>query len=127
MLRPIPSQLLHDTVTVAAVTGVDEWGAAQMQTYTVSRVHLQSVCEIRKTPENTEVMQTGLLFVDTVRSQPALDWLALYESSLAAGKPMRVYIGQTIAEGDAGREVLAVDPVPDVPATRVHHIEVALK
>lgn len=120
MLRPIPSVLLTQSITVKVCTGTDAWQNPTWKEYAVTRVHIQSVDEITKTTDNTEVRLTGVLYVDTARSTPVLDWEALYLASLSAGRAMRVN------DGTREREVVSVDPVPDIPATRVHHVEVGL-
>lgn len=123
MLRPIPSQLLRDSMTLQVCTGVDAWKKPTWQPYQVQNVHIQNTNEIKKTADNTEVVLRAVIFVDTVRSTQALDYEALCQQSQAAGKPMRATVqnfrGQTL--GDF--EILTVDPGPDVPDTRVHHIE----
>lgn len=123
MLRPIPSQLLRDSMTLNVCTGVDAWQKPTWQPYEVQNVHIQNTNETKKTADNTEVVLRAVIFVDTVRSTPALNYEALCQQSQAAGKPMRATVqnfqGQTL--GDF--EILAVDPGPDVPDTRVHHIE----
>lgn len=126
MLRPIPLELLKDTATVMVCTGVDGWGNPTWNEIPVNRVHLQNTNEIKKTANNTEVVLRSILFIDGRLSQPALDYDALMTESEVAGKPMRVIVqnfsGQTV--GDF--EVKTCDPVPDIPATRVHHIELGL-
>ena len=123
MLRPIPSQLLRESMTLNVCTGVDAWQKPTWQPYEVQNVHIQNTNETKKTADNTEVVLRSVIFVDTVRSTPALDYEALCQQSQAAGKPMRATVqnfhGQTL--GDF--EILTVDPVPDVPDTRTHHIE----
>ena len=123
MLRPIPSQLLRDSMTLNVCTGVDTWQKPTWQPYEVQNVHIQNTNETKKTADNTEVVLRAVIFVDAVRSTPALDYEALCQQSQAAGKPMRATVqnfqGQTL--GDF--EILTVDPGPDVPDTRVHHIE----
>ena len=110
-------------MTLNVCTGVDAWQKPTWQPYEVRNVHIQNTNETKKTADNTEVVLRAVIFVDTVRSIPALNYEALCQQSHAAGKPMRATVqnfqGQTL--GDF--EILAVDPVPDVPDTRVHHIE----
>lgn len=123
MLRPIPPQLLRDSMTLQVCTGVDAWKKPTWQPCRVQNVHIQNTNEVKKTASNTEVVLRAVIFVDTARSRPAMDYEALCQQSLAAGKPMRAIVqnfqGQTL--GDF--EILTVDPGPDVPDTRVHHIE----
>lgn len=123
MLRPIPSQLLRDSMILKVCTGMDAWQNPTWQELIVTGVHVQNTNEIKKTTANTEVVLRSVIFVDPIRSKPSFDYEALCQQSLAAGKAMRAvaqnYQGQVL--GDF--EILTVDPVPDVPATRTHHIE----
>lgn len=123
MLRPIPAALLRDTLTLKVCTGVDAWQASTWQEYTVTGVHVQNTNDVKKTATNTEVVLRSVIFVDTVRSQPTLDYQALCDQSQAAGKPMRCTAKDASGNTLGDFEILTVDPVPDVPATRVHHIE----
>ena len=123
MLRPIPSQLLRDSLTLQVCTGVDAWQKPTWQEYTVTGVHVQNTNEVKKTASNTEVVLRSVIFVDTVRSQPVLDYQALCDQSQAAGKLMRCTAQDANGNQLGNFEILTVDPVPDVPDTRVHHIE----
>lgn len=125
-LAPIPSRMLHDTVTLKVVTGMDRYQNKTYGEYTISNVHLQSNNDTIKRANDTEVQLKGILFVDARKSLPALDLNALQEESLKNGDTMRAIV--TDASGnDAGEyAVLVVDSLPDVPATRVHHYELGL-
>lgn len=123
MLRPIPSQLLRDSMTLNVCTGVDAWQKPTWQPYEVQNVHIQNTNETKKTADNTEVVLRAVIFVDTVRSTPALNYEALCRQSQAAGKPMRATVQDANGNDLGDFEILTVDPVPDVPDTRVHHIE----
>lgn len=123
MLRPIPSRLLRDSMTLNVCTGVDAWQKPTWQSYQVQNIHIQNTNEIKKTADNTEVVLRAVIFVDTVRSTPALDYETLCRQSLAAGKPMRATVRNFQGQTLGNYEILTVDPVPDVPDTRVHHIE----
>ena len=123
MLRPIPSQLLRDSMTLNVCTGVDAWQKPTWQPYEVQNVHIQNTNETKKTADNTEVVLRAVIFVDTVRSTPALNYEALCQQSQAAGKPMRATVQDANGNDLGDFEILTVDPVPDVPDTRVHHIE----
>lgn len=106
---------------------MDAWQNAQNpQTYTVQPVHLQNTNETRKTKDNTEVVLRSVLFIDGRLSQPVLDYDALAQQSQAAGKPLRCTVSNAAGEVYGEYDVVTVDPVPDVPATRVHHIELGL-
>lgn len=123
MLRPIPSQLLRDSMTLNVCTGVDAWQKPTWQPYEVQNVHIQNTNETKKTADNTEVVLRAVIFVDTVRSTPTLNYEALCQQSQAAGKPMRATVQDANGNDLGDFEILTVDPVPDVPDTRVHHIE----
>ena len=123
MLGPIPSQLLRDSMTLNVCTGVDAWQKPTWQPYEVQNVHIQNTNETKKTANNTEVVLRAVIFVDTVRSTPALDYEALCQQSQAAGKPMRATVQNFQGQTLGNFEILTVDPGPDVPDIRVHHIE----
>lgn len=126
MLRPIPQSLLGDMMTLKVCTGIDRWQKATWQEYKVNNVHLQNTNEVKKTKENTEVVLRSVLFIDGVRSRPALDYDTLAEQSQKAGKSLRCEVFNSQGQKYGEYEVLTVDPVPDYPATRVHHIELGL-
>ena len=126
MLRPIPQSLLGDIATIKVCSGVDVWQNPSWQTYTVNNVHLQNTNEVKKSKDNTEVVLRATLFIDSILSQPSLDYAALVDQSEAAGKPMRCVVTDSNGNLAGDFEVLIVDLVPDVPATRVHHIELGL-
>lgn len=126
MLRPIPQSLLGDLAVIKVCTGTDAWQNATWDDYTVKNVHLQNTNEVKKTKDNTEVVLRSVLFIDSVRSAPALDYDSLAELSQKNGKPLRCEVYNHAGQKYGDYEVLTVDPVPDVPATRVHHIELGL-
>lgn len=126
MLRPIPKWLLRDLVTIKVCTGMDAWQKPTWQEYTVSNVHLQNTNEVKKTRDNTEVVLRSILFIDSTRSTPQLDYAALVEQSESAGKPMRAIVTNAAGVAAGDFEVLTVDLVPDVPSDRVHHIELGM-
>lgn len=126
MLRPIPQSLLGDIAVIQVCTGVDSWQSPTWQEYTIKNVHLQNTNEVRKSKENTEVVLRSVLFIDGKLSRPALDYDTLAEQSQAAGKPMRCTVSNSAGQSYGDYEVMTVDPVPDVPARRIHHIELGL-
>ena len=113
MLRPIPQSLLGDLAIIKVCTGMDAVvpGAASL---------------VAETKENTEVVLRSTLFIDARLSRPALDYDSLAEHSQKAGKPLRCEVFNSQGQKYGEYEVLTVDPVPDVPATRVHHVELGL-
>lgn len=126
MLRPIPQSLLGDLAVIKVCTGMDVWQKPVWQEYTVKHVHIQNTNEVRKSKENTEVVLRSVLFIDNRLSSPVLDYDTLAEQSEAAGKPMRAVVYNSQGKKYGEYEILTVDPVPDVPATRVHHIELGM-
>lgn len=126
MLRPIPQSLLGDLAVIKVCTGMDAWQKPSWETFTVNNVHLQNTNEVRKSKENTEIILRSVLFIDGRLSRPVLDYDTLAEQSQKAGKPLRCEIYNSQGQKYGDYEVLTVDPVPDVPATRTHHIELGL-
>ena len=126
MLRSIPQSLLGDLMVLKVCTGMDAWQKPTWQEYTVENVHLQNTNEVKKTKENTEIVLRSVLFIDGVRSRPSLDYDTLAEQSQQAGKPMRCVVYNSTGQKYGEYEVLTTDPVPDVPARRVHHTELGL-
>ena len=126
MLRPIPQSLLGDMMTLKVCIGMDVWQKPSWQDYTVQNVHIQNTNEVKKTKENTEGVLRSILFIDSRRSTPSLDYDSLAEQSQKAGKPLRCVVFNSRGQKYGEYEVLTVDPVPDVPATRIHHIELGL-
>lgn len=126
MLRPIPQSLLGDLAIIKVCTGVDVWQEPTWDKYTVHNVHLQSTNEVKKSKDNTEIVLRSVLFVDGRRSCPPLNYDTLAEKSQKAGRVMRCEVYSRTGQKYGDYEVLTVDPVPDVPAIRVHHIELGL-
>lgn len=110
-------------MTLNVCTGMDAWQKPTWQPYEVQNVHIQNTNETKKTADNTEVVLRAVIFVDTVRSTPALNYETLCQQSQAAGKPMRATVQDANGNDLGDFEILTVDPVPDVPDTRAHHIE----
>ena len=118
--------MLADVATIKVCTGLDMWQNPTFQEYTVNNVHIQSTNEVKKTKENTEVVLRSVLFIDGRLSQPVLDYGALAEQSQKAGAPLRCVVKNAAGHTYGDYEVITVDPLPNVPATRVHHIELGL-
>lgn len=125
-LRRIPERMLHDTATFYVVKSMDRYQEKTYDEYTVKNVHLQNDTDVIKSADNEEVQLKGILFVDGRRSIPALDYTALQKASLDAGDTMRVVVTDANGNEQGDFAVLAVDGVPDVPATSVHHWELGL-
>ena len=126
MLPSIPKSLLGNMMVLSVCTGMDVWQNPTWDTYTVNNVHLQNTNEVKKSKDNTEVVLRSVLFIDNRISQPVLDYSTLVEQSETVGKPMRCTVTDAQGNTCGDFEVLTVDLVPDVPATRVHHIELGL-
>ena len=125
-MSAIPSGLLTYSADIKVCTGTDDWEKPEWETYTVSKVHLQASNEMRRTRDNMEVVLRSILFVDCLKSRPALDYMQLAAASEAGGEEMRavVYGPDKSAIGDF--RVVSVDALPDYPSTRIHHYELGL-
>lgn len=126
MLAPIPSSMLHDTVTFKVVNGMDRYQNKTYDEYTVKNVHLQSSNDVYKRANDTEVQLKGILFVDAKRSIPVLDLYALQKASLEAGDTMRAVVYDSNGTETGDYAVIVVDDLPNVPATGRHHWELGL-
>ena len=126
MLRPIPGTLLTDTLVLYVCTGIDTYQNPTWDTTTVTRVHIQTSNETRKTTDNTEVVLRSILYIDGSQSQPALNYIALQKQSQAAGKPMRADVFNLQNQLIGSFEIMTVEALPDIPATRIHHYELGL-
>ena len=126
MLAPIPSCMLHDTVTLKVVTGMDRYQQKTYADYTIKNVHLQSSNDVYKRANDTEVQLKGILFVDAKRSTPVLDIYALQKQSLENGDTMRAVVTDANGNETGDYAVLVVDDLPNVPATGRHHWELGL-
>ena len=113
-------------MTLYVCTGMDVWQSPTWTTYTINNVHLQNTNEVKKSKDNTEIVLRSVLFVDSRRSTPQLDYSALMVQSESAGKPMRCTVTDANGNNQGDFEILTVDLVPDFPATRVHHVELGL-
>lgn len=119
MLPPIPEKILRTTALVKVCTALDLYQNQVYTEYTVTRVHLQPVTEIRKTTANTSQLLKSTLFVDVRHSKPLLDWDGLLRAAHQNGGDMRVVV--------RGVEytVVTVDALRD-DSDRLHHYEVGL-
>ena len=119
MLKPIPSKILRSTATVEVCSGTDLYQHQTYDTYTVEHVHIQPTERIVKTPDNTDLQLSSILFVDVRHSSPELDWRALLEQAHSRGGDMRVTVrGVTYT-------VAACDGLRD-DSDRLHHWEISL-
>lgn len=125
-LAPIPSRMLHDTVTFKVVNGMDRYQNKTYDEYTVKNVHLQSSNDVYKRANDTEVQLKGILFVDARKSLPILDLYALQTESLEKGDTMRAVVYDASGAEVGDYAVLIVDDLPNVPATTRHHWEISL-
>lgn len=120
MLAPIPSCMLQDSVVFHVVTGIDDWQKKTTTDIKVDHVHLQGANQTRKTANNTEVTLKGILFIDSRRSLPRLDYMSLQSESQQNGGTL------TCTVNGNDYTVLIVDAVPNVPASSIHHVELGL-
>lgn len=120
MLRPIPSRILKHSVVLKICTGVDLWQAPVWKDQPLGRVCMQPSNETKKAKDNTEVVLSGVCFVDARRSIPAgIDLDGLQKQSEANGQPLRLeFAGNT-------HTVLVVDSVFDDMGL-LHHTEIGL-
>lgn len=125
-LSPIPSRMLHDTVTFKVVKGMDRYQNKEYDEYTVNNVHLQSSNDVYKRANDTEVQLKGILFVDARRSTPILDLYALQTESLLNGDTMRAIVTDASGAEVGDYAVIVVDDIPNVPANTRHHWELGL-
>ena len=119
-MKPIPLQMLRQTVRLVVPTEVGIHQSVEAQTdYTVRRVCLQRASSTARTKDNTTLTTTATLFVDARLTQPRLDWWKLKEQAEAAGAQMLVQ--------HEGRDytVVNVKPIMDDHAS-LHHYEVEL-
>ena len=126
MLAPIPSRMLHDTVTFKVVTGMDRYQNKTYEEYTVKNVHLQSNNDTIKAPNDTEVQLKGTLFVDAKKSTPILDLNALQNTSLSNGDTMRAIVTNASGAEVGDFAVMIINDLPNGPATCTHHWELGL-
>jgi hypothetical protein len=127
MLKSIPSVMLKDTVVLKVPKGMDRWQNTEYDEYTISKVHLQSDNKTVISLNNSDVTLTGTLFIDGKKSTPLYDIESLQKQAHDNKGTMRaiVYNAQGVVSGDFN--VLIVDGIPDVPATRIHHWELGLQ
>lgn len=119
MLKPIPAKILRSTATVSVCNSTDLYQNQVYTTYTVKRVHLQPTERIVKSPTNTDLQLSAILFVDCRISSPALDWRALLDAAHDKGGDMRVTVrGVTYT-------VQTADGLRD-DTDRLHHWEIGL-
>ena len=126
MLAPIPSSMLHDTVTFKVVKGLDRWQNKTYDEYTVKNVHIQSSSDVYKRANDTEVQLKGILFVDAKRSTPVLDLYELQQTSLTNGDTMRAIVKDASGAEVGDYAVFVVNDLPNVPANTRHHWELGL-
>lgn len=125
MLTPIPSVMLKDSAVFHVPVDVDKYQKPIYQDFPVDHVHIQPTNEIRASALNEEYVLRAILFVDGRKSHPVYDYLSLMAAAEAVGAQITVTV--TNAQGYSYEyTVAAIDALPDVPATRVHHTEIGL-
>ena len=125
MLRPIPSVMLKDKAVFHVPVSMDEYQSPVYDDIEVSNVHIQPTNATKKTVSNEEVVLRAILFVDGRKSKPNIDYLGLQMQAQEVGASITVDVidalGNTI-----NYTVETVEVLPDVPANRVHHVEIGL-
>ena len=125
MLKPIPSVMLKDTAVFHMPVSVDEYQKPVYEDFEVRNVHIQNSNAVVASTTNEEVKLRATLFIDSRRSTPQYDYMALMAQAEAIGVQITVTV--TEASGNSAEyTVEVVDAVPDVPATRTHHTEIGL-
>lgn len=119
MLRPIPRQILSQTMILHVPTSCDSDYNVQYQNVKVSRVHMQDDHAILKEPDNNEVTRRGVIFVDGVFSSPRLDYNKLYADAQAMGTGLRVSLD------GYNFEIRMIDGLPD-DRGKLHHWELSV-
>lgn len=125
MLSPIPSIMLKDKAVFHVPVSIDEYQQAVFEDIEVEHVHIQNSNTVKHSASNEEVVLSAILFVDSKRSFPVYDYMAMAERAEAIGHDITVTVIE--ANGNSAEyTVETVDAVPDVPATRTHHTEIGL-
>lgn len=119
MLKPIPRQILSQTMVLHIPTSCDADYNVQYRNITVNRVHLQDDRSILKQNDNTEIQRRGVLFIDGRLSSPRLDYIALEHDANVVGANLRCTVD------GYNYEVITVDAVPDDHG-HLHHYEVSV-
>ncbi|ASB95825.1 Minor capsid protein [Streptococcus equi subsp. equi] len=110
-VKPIPKELLVDTVTYLAVGNKDSWGAETVVSTELSQVLVQPRSSIQRGQQNESNSYELLLFFDCVNSLPVDHQFKVDDKISYLGKEYRI----------ASVEVLkAFDQSP-------HHYEVMLE
>ncbi len=119
--------MLKDHVILKVPNGMDRWQNTTYTDYEVSNVHLQSDNKTIISINNSEVQLTGTLFIDGKRSLPLLNIDDLQKQAHDNNGTMRAVVFNASGEEIGNFNVLIVDGLPDVPATRIHHWELGLQ
>ena len=119
MLRPIPRQILSQSMVLHIPISCDSDYNVQYKNITVARVHLQDDRAILKQNDNTEIQRKGILFIDSKLSSPKLDYLRLEAEANKIGANLRCTID------GYNYEILVIDAVPDDHG-HTHHYEVSV-
>lgn len=127
MLKSIPSSMLKDSVVLKVPNGMDRWQNTTYDEHLINHVHLQNDNRTRIAVNNSDVTLTGILYIDGRRSIPPLDIEALQEKAHANNTTMRAVVYNASGNKVGDFNVLTIDGLPDVPATRIHHWEIGLE
>lgn len=107
-------------------TGVDDWQAPTFLETKVRNVHLQNTRTLTKSKDNTEILLTSTLFVDSKYSKPNLDYESLQAQSEQNGNQMRAIIYNAKGKKLGDYAVVTVDLGSDYPGNKIHHTELGL-
>ena len=124
MLNPIPSVMLKDSAVFHVPVSVDEYQKPIYEDFEVNHVHIQPTNKIKASAQNEEYTLRAILYVDAKRSSPVYDYRSLMATAESVGAQITVTV--TSAGSSAEYTVDAIDALPDVPATRIHHTEIEL-
>lgn len=125
MLRPIPSVMLKDKAVFHVPVSIDEYQSPVYDDIEVSNVHIQPTNATKKTVSNEEVVLRAVLFVDGRKSKPIIDYSSLQMAAQEVGASITVDITDALGN-TINYTVETVEVLPDVPANRVHHVEIGL-
>ena len=118
-MKPIPWNLLRQSVTLKVPTSKDGWGTPGAYTdYSLTHVNMQQTSQTKKTVDNTLVTYNALMFYDCARSSPTVDIISLKKSAEPYGDLLVVFGGVTYT-------VQAVDALRDETGD-IHHYELML-
>lgn len=113
-------------MTLTVPTVIDGYqNVISSDNYIVSNIHIQSDNHTAKTADNTEATLSGIIFVDTRHSSPALDYTALQETAQAAGGVMTCTVTDKRGRTSRPYTIVTIDGLPD-DEDGLHHWELGV-